>query len=56
MHQQIELNMQTYEHSTGNFTTFGNLTDTNNQSKGASGLASRVRGVFAGGNSELIRH
>ena len=36
--------------TTGNFTTFGDLTDTNNESKGAT--SSRVRAVWAGGNSE----
>ena len=36
--------------TTGNFTTFGDLTDTENWSKGAT--SSRVRGVWAGGNSE----
>ena len=36
--------------STGNAIDFGNLTDTNNTSKGST--SSRVRGVWAGGNSE----
>ena len=36
--------------TTGNFTDFGDLTDTNNMSKGAT--ASRVRAVWAGGSQE----